>query len=229
MQAILFRDLGEYARSRAGFERALEIREASFGPDHTQVAWTLVNYGYLLAKLGEYEQARQCYERSLSIQQATFGPTHFTSTEPTYRLGELAFQLGDFDRSREHYEENLRLVNALSGEESSAAARARLALAWANVRLGDTARARRLFDQSIAMEIDGLALASPRSWHWYYNHACLAALVGDREQALDLLQKWIDTGSADAIIFDDPDLNSLRGLPEFAQLEAVVRERLESP
>ena len=60
-----------------------------------------------------------------------------------------------------------------------------------------------------------------------YNLACLDALEGDRETALERLRQAAAAGWARARIFDNPDLHSLRGDPRFEALVAEVAERLE--
>jgi hypothetical protein len=60
-----------------------------------------------------------------------------------------------------------------------------------------------------------------------YNLACLDALEGNEETALERLREAIAAGWATTRILDDPDLDSLRGDPRFEALVAEVRERLE--
>jgi hypothetical protein len=60
-----------------------------------------------------------------------------------------------------------------------------------------------------------------------YNLACLDALEGNEETALERLREAIDTGWATTRILDDPDLDSLRGDPRFEAVVADVKGRLE--
>ena len=58
-----------------------------------------------------------------------------------------------------------------------------------------------------------------------YNLACVAALRGDRRQALDWLARAVDHGLKDADhMAKDDDLKSLRGDPAFEALVARARE-----
>jgi hypothetical protein len=52
----------------------------------------------------------------------------------------------------------------------------------------------------------------------------IAALAGDRQQALGYLREAVEHGFSDAkAMLDDPDLKSLRGDPELEKVIAVVR------
>jgi tetratricopeptide (TPR) repeat protein len=57
----------DLAQARQCYERALRIDEATFGPDHPNVAIRVNNLGSVLKALGDLAQARQCYERALRI------------------------------------------------------------------------------------------------------------------------------------------------------------------
>jgi hypothetical protein len=59
----------------------------------------------------------------------------------------------------------------------------------------------------------------------YYNLACIFALEGDKDRALEMLQLSLDAGFANPLIFDDPDLESLHGNPEFEEMAREVRRR----
>ncbi len=54
----------------------------------------------------------------------------------------------------------------------------------------------------------------------HYNLACLNAVLGDKDMALQHLGAAVDNGFANPYILQDPDLNSLRGDAEFDRLVA---------
>jgi predicted esterase len=57
--------------------------------------------------------------------------------------------------------------------------------------------------------------------------ACLAALLGRTETALQILQDWVATGNwvTERRMRDEPDLQSLNGLPEYEAIVVICRER----
>ena len=58
------------------------------------------------------------------------------------------------------------------------------------------------------------------------NLACLAAVRGERDRAVELFRELLELGWAEDWVFDEPDLESLQGDPEFEEILAEIRERL---
>jgi len=61
-----------------------------------------------------------------------------------------------------------------------------------------------------------------------YNLACYQARAGEKEAALENLQRTVELGYADTLITSDPDLDSLRDEPAFAEIQAAVENRLRT-
>jgi tetratricopeptide (TPR) repeat protein/predicted Ser/Thr protein kinase len=69
------------------------------------------------------------------------------------------------------------------------------------------------------------ARLTPSIWG-FYNLACYHAVAGERHDALVWLRRSVDRGLTFASIKTDPDLESLRGDPEFEKIVAEVDSRL---
>jgi tetratricopeptide (TPR) repeat protein len=82
----VLKELGHPDAARKAYERALAISEGQLGPDHPEVAVSLLNLGGLLADQGDLKRARKVYERALSILEERLGPEH----------PDLAFALNNF-------------------------------------------------------------------------------------------------------------------------------------
>jgi Tfp pilus assembly protein PilF len=67
------------AGARKSYERALEIDENVYGPDHPEVATDVNNLGLALQKMGDLESARENLERSLEIFRHFLGEDHPTT------------------------------------------------------------------------------------------------------------------------------------------------------
>jgi tetratricopeptide (TPR) repeat protein len=72
------RSLGnrERERERELLERALAIKERHYGPDHPQVATTLISLGNAYGSLADTQKSRELLERALAINERHYGPDH---------------------------------------------------------------------------------------------------------------------------------------------------------
>jgi tetratricopeptide (TPR) repeat protein len=70
----VLQELGDPEGAKAQHERALEISEATLGPDHRNVAAACNDLGRVLHALGDLEGARAQLERALEISEAALGP-----------------------------------------------------------------------------------------------------------------------------------------------------------
>ena len=71
------------------FRRALAIDEASFGPDHPDVATDLNNLAALLAATNRLAEAEPLYRRAVAINEASYGPDHPTVATTLNNQAEL--------------------------------------------------------------------------------------------------------------------------------------------
>jgi tetratricopeptide (TPR) repeat protein len=65
---------GDLLEAERCFERALEIAEGAFGPDHPNVATVVNNLGLALRDSGNASGAKTCFERALDIGERARGP-----------------------------------------------------------------------------------------------------------------------------------------------------------
>eukprot|EP00971_Amphidinium_carterae_P241832 4801878-Amphidinium_carterae.1 len=66
-----YADLGDASKQRDYLERALQ-----YGPDHPEVAKTLMNLGNAYGDLGDASKKREYVERALRIAEPHYGPDH---------------------------------------------------------------------------------------------------------------------------------------------------------
>jgi tetratricopeptide (TPR) repeat protein len=215
----------DLAGARQRFERALSIHEQRYGPDHHFLGWSLDNLGNLAWRSGDPERARELYERGLRLREASLGPDHLFVARSLAHLGRLAFRSGDNARALPLLERRLTIVDETLGAEDPGGSRARIDVARVLARTGDPDRAERLYRSSKvgaerAARIGGLL--APRH---LYEMACLAARLGETEDALAWLRQASDLGFASPDMLDEPDLVSLRGDAGYEALIAQLEER----
>ena len=103
--------------AEARYRRAMTIKEASYGPDHPDVALTLTNLGIVARLQGELAEARRCLERALRIEEASYGPDH---PEVAITLGNLGIVLvkdGEPARAKPLVERALGIFRKSLGDE----------------------------------------------------------------------------------------------------------------
>lgn len=70
------------------------------------------------------------------------------------------------------------------------------------------------------------AAMTPDDYNLQYNLACARARLGQTQEALAALARSVELGNSNADwAAQDPDLRSLRGLPEFESILARMREQ----
>eukprot|EP00971_Amphidinium_carterae_P290154 5761067-Amphidinium_carterae.1 len=68
--------LGDARKQRDFLERALQILECRYGPEHPEVATMLSNLGSTYGSLGDARKQRDFLERALRIGESHYGPEH---------------------------------------------------------------------------------------------------------------------------------------------------------
>jgi serine/threonine-protein kinase len=98
---------GALDEARSHYERALEISERAFGPEHPEVAKTLTNLATVFQELAQYDRALPVFERALTTYEAVYGPEHPELVTVLNNLGNLHISRGEaedaiaaFDRAR---------------------------------------------------------------------------------------------------------------------------------
>jgi tetratricopeptide (TPR) repeat protein len=69
-------DQGRYDEAELPFKRAIEMRERALGPDHPELAITLIGLASLRKKQSRTVEAIALYERLLSMKAKTLAPEH---------------------------------------------------------------------------------------------------------------------------------------------------------
>jgi Tfp pilus assembly protein PilF len=91
---------------------------------------------------------------------------------------------------------------------------------------GHHAESKKMFRETL--EIRRRVLEHPKTAETLYNLGCVAAMNGDRDEALSLLRQVIDHGlppKYDLELNGDDDLKSLDADPHFVTLVAHAKER----
>ena len=147
----------QFAEAKRSYQRALQIGEATYGPDHPNIAAAVNNLGSVLLDLGDLAAARQAFERALKIDAAVYGPDHPAVARDLNNLGRVLHDLGDLAGARQAFERALKIDEAVYGPDHPAVAIQVNNLGIVLQDLGDLAAARQQFER--ALKIDEAAFS----------------------------------------------------------------------
>ena len=129
---IAYRNVGEFAKARAAFERSIAIREKLFGKHTPVVVPALVNFASFLSENEkDHAGALAVLERALPLAQQYFGEEHPNYHETATAHFEVLYRLGRIAEARKRSNDVLALEKRTSSPTLpvSHSARAELELA----------------------------------------------------------------------------------------------------
>ena len=74
--AMLYEDMGQYAKAEPLYKRCLEIKVANLGKDHPDVASAQNGLAILYASMGQFAKAESLFKSILATREATLGKDH---------------------------------------------------------------------------------------------------------------------------------------------------------
>lgn len=140
---------GQPAQAQPLYERSLHIVEASYSPDHPDVAASLNNLAQVLRDLGQPAQSQPLLERAWRIYEASYGPDH---PDVAASLNNLAWVLGDLGQAAQAQplvERALRILEASYGPDHPYVATSLTNLARVLHALGQPAQALPLLKRAL--------------------------------------------------------------------------------
>ena len=229
--------LGAYAQARPLYERALSLKERTFGKDHPETALSLNDLALLLQDQGDLAGARQLHERALAIREKALGQDHPDTAESLNNLALLLKAQGELAAARPPAERALAIYEKVLGVEHPSTATVLNNLALLVQAQGDLAGARPLFERSLAIYEKVLG-EHPSTAAGLNNLAFLLEAMGDRAGARPLYERSLaidekvlgeehpdtatDLMSLALLLHDEGDLARARPLYERA---LAIREK----
>ncbi len=144
--------IADYAGAKAALERALRIDEATYGPNHPNVAIDVNNLGNVLQDLGDLPGAKAAYERALKIDEATYGPDHPSVARDVNNLGGALKDLGDLAGAKVAFERALKIFEKQLGEDHPYVATLVNNLGIVLQALGDLPGAKVAFERALKID-----------------------------------------------------------------------------
>ena len=156
-------NLGDAARAKELYERALAIEEAAHGTEHVKVVAPLIDPGYVI-DLGDATKAEELFGRSLAIEEAVHGTEHVGVARTLNNLGSTYADLGDAAKAKELLEHALAIKEAAYGPAHVEVANTLGILGDAHPDLGDAVKARELCERALTIQE---AAHGPADVKWY--------------------------------------------------------------
>ncbi len=212
----------DYSEALDLFHQVLAIQEENFGQDFGPGANSHSNLGLAYYNLGDFATAREHLNKALEIGERSAGPSSDLVGTALLQLGTIDTAEGDFPRASEHLLRADKVLTEVFGSESPQAARVRTQLGIMEYFQGHHESARTYFGEAVQVQARLLPPDDPELMDNHYNLACLNNVLGDRAASLEHLKLAVDNGFANPYILEDPDLESLKGNPEFDRLAAIA-------
>lgn len=196
-RACLLSMQGNDEAALADFEEAIRLNPASY--------YTYYLYGRHVFAMGRFEQAAALYEAAARLEPDDYQSLTLLH-DALRKLGADATRLAAAGRRA------MQAIERQLGADPDDARAVQLGAVMA-ARLDDPERARALAERSLHLRPDEFGTA--------YNVACVYAILGERDRALDELARALRMGRGNlGWIANDPDLDVLRSDPRFDALLA---------
>ena len=226
---------GNYGEAESVCCEVLARRRAVLGPDHPDVATSLVLLGWLQAKFrGDYETAETLFREALSIQSRAKGPDDTSLANIWKNLGHILMTKGEFLDALRFYTKALDAWRASLGEDHWYVAIGLNNVAAALEALGRTEEAESAYRKAIS-----ICTKYPEREHQYASECRLglAGLLISQERAAESLP-WLTLTLA-VVRQESPDQQSeevasvlivlgraVLQLQEYSKAESILKEAL---
>jgi CHAT domain-containing protein/Tfp pilus assembly protein PilF len=180
---------GKYDEARPLAERALEIREKTLGPEHSDVAASLNSLANIYRRKGDYAKAEPIYQRALDIRVKALGPEHPDVAISLHTFANLHSAKGDLAKAEQLYQRALDIREKALGPEHSEVAISLGHLAVLHSAKGDYDKAEPLFQRSLAIAEKTLGPEHSDLAHTLTGLAVLYYTKGDYAKAEPLYQR----------------------------------------
>jgi Tfp pilus assembly protein PilF len=135
--AMILKDMGELRESRERMERAIEIDEQNFDPNHPTLATRYSNFATILQDMGELRESRERMERAIKIDEQNFDPNHPTLATRYSNLATILLDMGELRDARERMERAIEIEERSFDPNHPSLARSYSNLAMIRFKEGD--------------------------------------------------------------------------------------------
>ncbi|HEX8691539.1 MAG TPA: tetratricopeptide repeat protein [Longimicrobium sp.] len=190
--AMHLQDLGELAEARRRMERAIEIKEQHFDPDHLTLAVSYSNLAGILKDLGELVEARWRMEQAIEIDERHFDPDHPVLATSYSNLAMILKNLGEMTEARRLIERVIEIEEQHFDPDHPTLAISYSNLATVLWELRDLTEARRRMERAIEINERHFDSDHPVLATCYSNIAMILKALGDLAEARRQMERAIE-------------------------------------
>ena len=114
---LVYSDKGDYDKALEFLNKAMTIRKAKLGEEHTDVATSYNNIGVVYYNKEDYDKALEYYNKALTIWKSKLGEEHTDVATFYNNIGLVYSDKGDYDKALEYYNKALTIWKSKLGEE----------------------------------------------------------------------------------------------------------------
>jgi tetratricopeptide (TPR) repeat protein len=113
------RGSGDYDQAVIVAKKAIEVAENAVGPDHPDVAHSLVSLAFVYSKQRRYDLEEPLYKRSLAIMENALGSDHPDVANSLTMLARFYFTRGNYEEAEPLYKRSLAIMENALGPDSA--------------------------------------------------------------------------------------------------------------
>jgi eukaryotic-like serine/threonine-protein kinase len=227
--ANVYRIQRRYPEAEALFVPGIEGLRRVLGDDHPTTLATLAYLANVYERQGRHAEAEKLYRETLARDRRVLGEDHPQTLEAMNELALVFDDQGRYAEAEPLYRDTLARRRRVLGENHPDTLTSMNNLANVYAAEGRYKDAGALFRESLAGERRLLGDNHPDTTNTLYNLGCMAALRGNRPQALDWLGQAVAHGYSHwDVMARDTDLQRLRADSAFRTLVTRARRNADA-
>lgn len=215
--ASLYIDQKKFDEAEPLVIRSLETKEKILKPNHPDIALGCIALAKVYKNQKKYTESEAYYERGLAILEKVWGPDHPELTGHLRGFANLYTIQEKYGMAKPRIERSVTIEKKVLKKDDPKRAMTLILLATINGHLGNNREAELHYQSAFDIFEKSETLDNPVV---AFSQACYWAVLGNSEKAIQHLKRSLELGFSSPF-FDDPDLRSLKGNPEF---EALVNK-----
>jgi CHAT domain-containing protein/Tfp pilus assembly protein PilF len=190
--AVLYREMGDYAKAEPLYRQALEIKKRVLGENHPDYAASLNNLAISYHAMGNYAKAEPLYRQALVIKKRVLGENHPDYAGSLNNLAGLYQAKGDYAKAEPLARQALEIHKRVLGENHPNYATSVNNLAALYRDIGDYAKAEPLDRQALEIKKRVLGENHPNYAASLNSLAVLYQTMGDYAKAEQLYRQALE-------------------------------------